>query len=72
VVIPALEEPGLWDVVTRTRRALPGAEILVLWKGYNNKTPTFKEKGVRTIKQESRGKGTVIIQVQSTATSRPI
>jgi hypothetical protein len=64
VVIPALEEPALWDVVSRTRKALPGAEILVLWKGYNNKAPIFKEKGVRTIKQESIGKGTVIIQVQ--------
>ncbi len=64
VVIPALEEPGLWEVVSRTHRALPGVKILVLWKGYNNKAPTFKEKGVRSVKQESRGKGTVIIQVQ--------
>ncbi|MDE1865179.1 MAG: glycosyltransferase [Candidatus Micrarchaeota archaeon] len=64
VVIPALEEPGLWEVVAKTRKALPGAEILVLWKGYNDRAPKFKEKGVRAIKQESRGKGTVIIQVQ--------
>lgn len=64
IVIPALEEEGIWRVVTDTRRALPGAEILVMWKGYNDKAPIFKEKGVRTVKQESIGKGTVIIQVQ--------
>jgi hypothetical protein len=64
VAIPALEEPGLWKVVSSVHKALPGVHILVLWKGYNNKTPTFEEKGVETIKQESRGKGTVIIQIQ--------
>lgn len=64
IVIPALEEPGIWKVVSDTRKALPGAQILVLWKGYNNRAPIFKEKGVATEKQESLGKGTVIIQVQ--------
>lgn len=64
VVIPALEEQGIWEVVSKTRRALPGSKIIVMWKGYNNRAPAFKERGVRTIKQESIGKGTVITQVQ--------
>lgn len=64
VAIPALEEKGLWQVVSKTYAALPGATIIVLWKGYNNKTPRFKEKGIITIKQESLGKGTVIMQIQ--------
>jgi glycosyltransferase involved in cell wall biosynthesis len=64
VAIPALEEPGIWKVVTDIHKSLPGVKIMVLWKGYNNKAPKFKEKGVITIPQESLGKGTVIIQIQ--------
>ena len=45
VVIPALEEQGVWDVVSETRRALPGSKILVMWKGYNNRAPVFRERG---------------------------
>jgi hypothetical protein len=64
VAIPALEEPGIWKVVSGISRALPRARIIVLWKGYKNRAPRFKEKGVMTIPQESLGKGTVIMQIQ--------
>ncbi len=64
VVIPALEEPGLWKVVAGVSRALPRVRIMVLWKGYHNRAPRFKERGVVTIPQESLGKGTVIMQIQ--------
>ncbi len=64
VAIPALEEPGIWKVVSDTNRALPGVKIIVLWKGYKNRAPRFKEKGIVTIPQESLGKGTVIMQIK--------
>ena len=64
VAIPALEEPGIWKVVTDVYNALPGVKIMVLWMGYNNKAPKFKQKGVITIPQDALGKGTVIIQIK--------
>ena len=63
VAIPALEEPGIWKVDSDVHRALPKVKIMVLWRGYKNRAPRFKEKGVITIPQESLGKGTVIMQI---------
>ncbi len=60
VIVPVRDEPATGKVVNQVFKSMPGAKVLVIYKGRPN--ISAKRSGLTIVAQRGSGKGTAVIQ----------